>query len=163
MGNSKSKGSKSKSSGGRESGVAAKDSSISSIEFAAALPVSRLLSSGESTTVRRFKLWCKQQGEEKRLAQAVEFVEAVDKRIQVYKSGRRCGDSEETSTNHLRNNAQAIVDKFILASGARALALSDEEREAHSGDNINLDEKEAFDELKAKLLETLESALAQKQ
>jgi hypothetical protein len=51
------------------------------------------------------------------------------------------------------------VDKFITENGARALSLTDEERTAYTGDNINLDDKEAFEELKGKMLETLESAL----
>jgi hypothetical protein len=105
MGNSKSKGkTKSKSSSG----------GVDASEFASHLPVSRLLN-GDDAVKRRFRLWCKQQNEEERLAQAVEFVEAVEKRAQVYKSGRRCGDSEEVATEHLHNNGLVCVSCVHLA------------------------------------------------
>ena len=41
------------------------------------------------------------------------FLESVNKRENVYTSGKRCGDSEETCKYHLGQSAESIIEKFV--------------------------------------------------
>jgi len=99
--------------------------------------VSAILDGEDQVQKRKFKAALKA----KSLEHCVDFLEAVEKRLAVFSSGQRIGDSLEKGQEQLYSSGQTILERFG-PKASQPVPLSDAVK--HALVTVDLSEKDAF-------------------
>jgi hypothetical protein len=150
MGSSESKTKGAKSSKGKPDGQQAATTGHSF----GSTPISTLLGNDDSR--KQLKVWAKTQNNN--CLWSIEAWEAINKRKNVYKSGKQCGDDEETLADRIEALGQDIIDKFIRSESEKALDLSST-AEGFGSDSLPLSKLDTFNQLADAIEKYLDKAL----